>query len=795
MAPLELGNPLQLTKSMRARLLAAVRALAASPALEGASDGARLASVVLTAKANVRNDYRTSIWAAELGRWLGLSQSTVAHTVLPELRRAGVLGSIVATNALGHTTGLECWVIPMYRAQKAGDRRHTLALSRSELAVLLRLLEVLFGPGWAPRGRPPVPAGRLAERTGPGAATDRLGLLLMVLTTGSSGWLQLCSGPVETGRGRPAATVARLLGLKPAGGAKVLARLRKLGVAEVVRQGTGSGMHAKSRVRLVPVAEAYGRIVEEAREAASSLLSDLSGTASGDLEIGETPKSPVVAGDSSRGESENAESADLAAPAQHHASHASVAAHSGSAELSGGFSGEARRGEGDLPEHAGARKDRPAHDGKTVVLPMLPQAEVGPLRGEKPKDSPVDAQGGPRIAGDCAGSRSKIAGGGKPQPQRRGGLPDDLRLRVALRPVAGLWARLSGWQRDQVQAATTRELTQLAGLLVEPDTAPQLLADRLTDRLQETRGEALVNSPYGWLIRRGLVQRQACPDLRCDDAIRLDTGGDCDTCGNVIHLRRAHRARIAAKIDEELPGIGERERRQVLEERLRDTAAHEAENRASRRAQVRDEQARRDAGRTAAREQAEREHQAAAAVEAARHALPCENCGLPEAAGLCPACAYRRRAETLVREAVDLAVSVRADLADTAAVGELIQQCDRDTRALLEAACESACGNDADPGLLAYTTQQVARRIRDERRQSALHRLKRSEQARAEADTVYQTYRRRHGHRTKQDAEQAAELAGQRTADALLGQLLSQLDTVRKHERATFPDGGRRCRA
>ena len=93
-----------------ARLLAAVRALVTSPALAGASDGARLASVVLIAKADVRKDFETSIWAAELGRWLGVSQSTVAHTVLPELRGAGFLGSNVATNSFGHAAGLECWV-------------------------------------------------------------------------------------------------------------------------------------------------------------------------------------------------------------------------------------------------------------------------------------------------------------------------------------------------------------------------------------------------------------------------------------------------------------------------------------------------------------------------------------------------------------------------------------------------------------------------------------------------------------------------------------------------------------
>ncbi|OKI31206.1 hypothetical protein A6A28_36395 [Streptomyces sp. CB03578] len=140
-----------------------------------------------------------------------------------------------------------------------------LALSRSELAVLLSLIEVLFGPGWAPRGKVPVPSGPLAGRTGRGAATDLLGLLLMVLTAGSAGWMQLRPGAVDTGRGRPAAAVARLLGCTAAAGAKMLKRLQEDGAADVVRQETGSGLHARLRVRLVPVAEDHGVAVREAR--------------------------------------------------------------------------------------------------------------------------------------------------------------------------------------------------------------------------------------------------------------------------------------------------------------------------------------------------------------------------------------------------------------------------------------------------------------------------------------------------------------------------------------------------
>ncbi|MET9460893.1 helix-turn-helix domain-containing protein [Streptomyces canus] len=109
---------------------------------------------------------------------------------------------------------------------------------------------------------------------------------------------------------------------------------------------------------------------------------------------------------------------------------------------------------------------------------------------------------------------------------------------MALGPVSGLWGRLSGWQQDQVEAAAKAEVKRLAGMLEQPEVAARLLADRLTDRLEESGGEALVDRPFPWLIRRGLVQRQACADRRCDDGIRLDTGGECENCGNVIHIAR-----------------------------------------------------------------------------------------------------------------------------------------------------------------------------------------------------------------------------------------------------------------
>ncbi|AZP22783.1 hypothetical protein EJC51_46125 [Streptomyces aquilus] len=129
---------------------------------------------------------------------------------------------------------------------------------------------------------------------------------------------------------------------------------------------------------------------------------------------------------------------------------------------------------------------------------------------------------------------------------------------------------------------------------------------------------------------------------------------------------------------------------------------------------------------------------------------------------------------------MDLAVAVRADLTDTAAVEELTRRCEADTRALLEAACERASGVDANPALLAFTAPQVALRIREERRQSALRRLAVSEEAAAEADAVYRAYRRRHNRGTKRDAEEAAQTAAHRTAEVLLSRRLDQLDEARR---------------
>lgn len=89
---------------------------------------------------------------------------------------------------------------------------HPLALAKAELATLLRLVEAVMAPGWAHRDGRVTRAGLVGTRTGRGAATDRLALLLLVLEARERGWVRLCGGAVDTRRGRAAATVARLLG-------------------------------------------------------------------------------------------------------------------------------------------------------------------------------------------------------------------------------------------------------------------------------------------------------------------------------------------------------------------------------------------------------------------------------------------------------------------------------------------------------------------------------------------------------------------------------------------------------
>ncbi|MFF4044681.1 hypothetical protein [Streptomyces sp. NPDC001816] len=738
---------------MRLRLLAAVRALLADPSLAGLKDAPRLAAVVLYAKSRAPrgrvDDNQSSIWGAELGRWLGVKETTVHHRVLPALRGSGALRTRVVTDAKGHPTGLDCLVMPLWTARKNGGAADPLALSKAELATLLRLIEALFGPGWTPKGKEPIPAGLLAGRTGKGAATDRLGLLLMVLNTRSSGWLQLCGGSVKARDGRGAATLARLLGCSASGARKVLARLAEAGVVARQRKATATRMNGRGRVMLLPVARAYGRVLApvEAAQGTKAVFSQRPDGAVGDHAPAAAAGPLGASGDSGSEGAAPAEDRERPDGAELHASHASVVTPVLPPQLSGGFSGEGRGGNPGLPDRACVRED-------------------GPLRGEQPLMSQVSES---HTAARAAG-RSQltvvVGGHGRQQGREVADLPDR-RLRVALAPAAYLWQRLDRGQQAVVRRAAVQALQVLSGIADER-VAPRLLADRLTDRLDEVGGEALVRDPMGWLLGRGLVQRQACTDLRCDDGIRLDTRGDCPSCAGVVADRRAQRARLRTVVDAQLADADGARRRVVYEEQLREHTMLEAARTEARHARAAAEVEVRRAA-------ADRRRQAEEAAELARRSAACTECGLPGAAGLCPECTYRQRTDALVREAVDLAVAVRADLDDADQVAALTKQCTADTRALVADMCRRSGGND---GVEAFTAREVAERIRDERLASGHRRLLVSEEAETEADAVYDTTLRRRpdGHEA---AQGAAEDARRRTAQYLLHHKLGQLKAVR----------------
>ncbi|GGU11127.1 hypothetical protein [Streptomyces lateritius] len=803
-----LDDPLRLGRAMRLRLLAAVQALLADPSIAGQSDVARLAAVVLYAKSRApkgaKNDNQTSIWVAELGRWMGVGESTVNRRVLVPLRASDGLHTQVVRDAKGHPTGLDCLVMPLWNARKSGGAAHPLALSKAELATLLHLIEALFGPGWTPEDKEPTPPGLLAGRTGKGAATDRLGLLLMVLNTRASGWLQLCGGSVKAKEGRGAATLARLLGCSPSGARKVLARLTEAGVVAREHRDTATRMRGKGRVMLLPVAHAYGRrprFLEAVQEPKPSFSVRPDG-AVGDH--GQADEAAALGASGIGGAEGAGDAAVLERPdsAELHADHASVVTPVVPLQLSCGFSGEGRGAEGRRPERACAGEDQ-AVDGETTVAGSgNPVADADPLRGEKPKKSPVDEheqeQAGGVAAG--AGARLTVVGGRKTQQQGRSELPADLDLWVALTPVSWLWQGLNRWQQDRVVEAAKLELAQLRNVLEWPAQAPSVLAARLKSRLEETGGEALITRPYGWITHRGLVRRPSCSDVRCDDGVRIDTGADCANCANILHSRRAWRVRIAAEVDQELPGLEQDARYREIETRMRRHAEAEAADLVARQAEARERAEQRAAARAEAEAQAAIERERAAAEAAARQAVACEDCGRERSARLCEACDHRRQTEALIGEAGLLAATWSADLADqvaVAAVAAEVRTAIEDAIAaswaqfqeITDPADLAAAGPDAVEDVAAHNAFLVAESAVGEYRHEALVMLGRSEDARAAARKAYATELAKPWHQALPDSDdaqraatEAAAQAQTRTAEHLLAVRLEQLHTQARPE-------------
>ncbi|MFF9870174.1 hypothetical protein ACF1G0_33155 [Streptomyces sp. NPDC013953] len=732
------------------------------------------------------------IHTSELGRWLGLSASYTASAVVPGLRRSGVVSVEIEQGEYREDIGLECRVLPLWAAQ--GVVGHPLALVKKELATLQRLVEAVMAPGWAHRDGSVTPAGLIGTRTGRGAATDRLALLLLVLEARETGWVRQCGGTVDTKRGRSAATVARLLGCSASAGERVLERLEDRELVLRVRLRTASKMAHRSRLMVPAVAAAHGRTVaddvqEDRAEDLEADFSDPDATA-GPSEVLETETEPQVSGTSVTGEPDVADP-DIAAAL--HTDHPHLVTPVVDLSLAGGFSGEGRGGQGRRPERACVREDQ-AVDGETAVAGAGSSvAGGGPLRGEKPKESPVDEQAGGVAA---AGARLTVVGGRKTQQQGRSDLPADIDLRVALTPVAWLWQGLSRWQQDRVAEAAKRELAQLRNVLEWPAQAPSVLAARLTSRLEQTGGEALIARPFGWITRRGLVRRPSCTDRRCDDGVRLDTGADCDNCANVLHVRRAWRVRIAAEVDQELPGLDTDARYREIEARMRRHAEVEAADFGARHAEAREREAQRAAARAAAEARAVVEQERAAA----RQAVACGECGRARSAGLCEACDHRRQTEVLIGEAGLFAAAWSADLTDPSSVAAVTAEVRTAIEDAIAAEWEQfqqitdpeileAAGPDAIEDAAAHNALLTAESAAAEHRQQALVMLGRSEEAQAEARKAYATERAKPWHQALPDSDNAlraataaAAEAQVRTAEHLLAVRLEQLRTQARPE-------------
>ncbi|MET8746173.1 hypothetical protein [Streptomyces sp. NPDC004728] len=558
------GPPLALGEDARARLKGAVRALLDTDGLDGVPDPVRLAVIVLASRTPSESG-EVEIRTRELGRWIGLSKSRTASEVVPALRRSGLVSVETLEGEFDQPAGLRCKVLPLWAAQDVVG--HALNLEKKGYSTLLRLMEAVMAPGWAHRDGRVTPAGLLGTRTGRGAATDRLALLLLVLEARDTGRVRLCGGTVDTKRGRPAATLARLLGCSAGAAERVLERMEERDLVRRVRLRTGSGLAHRTRLMIPAVASAHSRtgagaVREDRSQAPDPVFSEpdvtaVQSEAPGSEEDPQVSRVPVT------------DEPDVAEPdvaAALHTDHSHLVTPVSPLSLSGGCSGEGRGRSGDLPDRAYMREDG------------------GPLRGEQPKKSPSISSKKP--------GRGPVPGAGRDRQQRgRVPLPPE-DLRTVLAPVDLVWARLERpAARRLVEAATRSELGRVVGFAGRVD-APQILADRLARHLEnQMRLGRPITDPVGWLIGLALPQRQQCGDVRCDDRVLLGSGQDCPRCTEKQADRRGQRRAVAAAVDAAMPHGTETERRAATEQQLHQNVTARAWAREHEREQQRARQA------------------------------------------------------------------------------------------------------------------------------------------------------------------------------------------------------------
>lgn len=783
-------HALQLGRGMRFRLLTAVRALLADSRLVGRKDVVRLGLLVLMAKA-AHGSCRVEITARELGRWLGVSESTVDHEVLVVLRDVEAVTTRVPRGEDGLPTGLEYRVEALWGARN--EVAAPLALSKPELATLLRFVEGLFAPGWGEQCA--TPPGLLARkgRRGRGAASDRLALLLLALHARADGRVPLVGGPLAKSVarfGRAAVTLARMLGCRVPVAARVLSRLV---AAEVVTDGSGqlvvpavAAAHGSQAPALQgaaglvppsPVPEGSAGVERCVRCAEHEEVDALVVEGDGWRQLSwEDLESGVEGVESAPGDLKNPEHGLFAGQpvfstseasrvaADLHTTHAAVVDVSGEGAGTTGFSGEAASGYCRQPQRAREGRDSTAFNDGVQVDVTAVSGGVGPLRGEKHSLPLGEGESGSSAAASTLHAWRTASGG---PPPVWAGVPKG--LEHVLEPVAMVWGRLERLTtRRYLTRAVRIQLGEISGACGPEVDAQHILRQRLQRRLAE-QGTVTITDPVGWLIRRGLPRRSLCPDRRCDEGRRMDTRADCAACQLLFLDARALRTRAAAKARTAV--VGGRVSRPEFEAQLRACWQQEAVAAAVR-----------HAGACREREASERmwaaQRAANAAQAAARQALACRECGMPETAGLCGRCREERRVEELVAEAVEVSVAAWG-AADREYQVEVTRRAEREMR---QAVARSIAELITAGGGARVESVALAARLAAELQLGALRRravgwLAYQGPAQAEFERVLATELRR-GHHNKAACERASSVAQQarlKAANAALDERLCAL--------------------
>ncbi|MET7458343.1 hypothetical protein ABZT03_42260 [Streptomyces sp. NPDC005574] len=342
--------------------------------------------------------------------------------------------------------------------------------------------------------------------------------------------------------------------------------------------------------------------------------------------------------------------------------------------------------------------------------------------------------------------------------------------------------------RWRVEQAVRAELEALRGVFGPGVDAERILNRRLRRRMTD-QGEKLVVDPAGWLIRWALPRRSACPDSRCDDGRRMDTGGDCEACGMLHVDRRALRQRAAAHVAARLGvSVSDRLPRAAFEEALHQEWQRQGWLRAAQHEQDAEVRLAREAAQAARRVELE-------AAEAARRERPCEGCGRERAAGLCGTCANSRLVEESVGEAAEIAVATWAHDLDAERRVLVASETETQVRAEVEESAQRGRAEGAFEETVSLMGKLAAELALAQVRRRALGHLAWTDEARVEAESAYAAQmRRRHLFDTRADAEEAAREASRsarwRTAEYLLRTRLGALRArpVRlREERASDP--------